>query len=130
MNSAIGLYTMVPRTGGCAYDVGVWVGIRPSFMGTIFCRAVPNLSVTIRIFVGLLYLLGVAAAGAEGRVRQRVLAAQALLQLAAIRRHLQRRLLEFGSHRQGHLCMCGRPCQRFAASTGSETLGGKGVCKG
>jgi hypothetical protein len=37
----ISLYTMVPRTGGFAYDVGVWDLCNHS--RTILCRAVPNL---------------------------------------------------------------------------------------
>jgi hypothetical protein len=44
----ISLDTMVARTGGYTYDVGVWdLSI---VHGSIFCRAVPNLSVTIRNF--------------------------------------------------------------------------------
>jgi hypothetical protein len=44
----ISLYTMVARTGGYAYDVGVWD--LSVVQGPIFCRAVPNPNVTIRNF--------------------------------------------------------------------------------
>jgi hypothetical protein len=44
----ISLDTMVARTGGYAYDDGVW-GLS-LVQGPILCRAVPNLSVTIRNF--------------------------------------------------------------------------------
>jgi hypothetical protein len=43
----ISLDTMVPRTGGYAYDVGVWDLYHAR---AIFCRAVPNLRVAIRNF--------------------------------------------------------------------------------
>jgi hypothetical protein len=44
----ISLYTMIPRTGGYVYDVGGLGFVCHS--RAIFCRAVPNLSGTIRNF--------------------------------------------------------------------------------
>ena len=43
------LDTMLPRTGGFTYDVGVLGVVRRS--RAILCRAVPNVNVTIRNFL-------------------------------------------------------------------------------
>jgi hypothetical protein len=44
----VSLYTMITRTGGYTYDVGVWDLF--IIQGPIFCRAVPNPNVAIRNF--------------------------------------------------------------------------------
>ena len=68
---------MVPRTGGYAYDVGVW-GLS-IVQGPIFCRAVPNPNVTIR---NILHRRRAAAAvPGRGRGRRGHRGAGELLQL-------------------------------------------------